>query len=68
MFVTRYNPNKNMREFRRGFDLLNSILDGYAPRSESNNLGADFTPTINTREGEFSYHLEVDLPGIKKET
>lgn len=26
-----------------------------------------FLPTINTREGEYAYHIEVDLPGIKKE-
>jgi HSP20 family protein len=22
---------------------------------------------VNTREGEFAYHIEVDLPGVKKE-
>ncbi|MDD3344659.1 MAG: Hsp20/alpha crystallin family protein [Sulfurospirillaceae bacterium] len=26
-----------------------------------------FTPSINTREGEFAYHIEVDLPGVSKE-
>ena len=24
-------------------------------------------PTVNTREGEFAYHVDVDLPGVKKE-
>ena len=67
MFVTRYNPNRNMREFRRGFNLLNSMLDDYIPASKENSFSADFTPAINTREGEFAYHVEVDLPGIKKE-
>ena len=66
MLVTRYNPSRNMREFRRGFDLLNSMLDDYPVRQDST-LSADFTPAINTREGEFAYHVEVDLPGIKKE-
>lgn len=67
MFVTRYNPSRNMREFRRGFDLLNSMLDDYIPASKENGFGTEFTPSINTREGEFAYHVEVDLPGIKKE-
>lgn len=66
MLVTRYNPNTNMREFRRGFDILNSMLDEFTPKDE-NNFRADFSPAINTREGEYAYHVEVDLPGMKKE-
>jgi len=66
MLVTRYNPNVQMREFRRGFDLLNSMLDELNPR-EQNSFANDFSPAINTREGEYAYHVEVDLPGIKKE-
>jgi len=66
MLVTRYNPDINMREFRRGFKLLNSMLDdvnGYKTLSNTD----EFTPSINTREGEFAYHIEVDLPGVSKE-
>jgi len=66
MLVTRYNPNIQMREFRRGFDVLNSILDEFNPR-EQNNFKTDFSPAINTRDGEYAYHIEVDLPGMKKE-
>lgn len=66
MFVTRYNPNSQMREVRRGFDLLNSILDTM-PMQKDTSLKDDFIPSINTREGEFAYHIEVDLPGVKKE-
>lgn len=67
MFVTRYNPSGNMREFKRGFDVLNSMLDEYTKVGKENSFSADFIPAINTREGEFAYHVEVDLPGIKKE-
>lgn len=67
MLVTRYNPNSRMREFRRGFDLLNSMLDDFSPNTKEEALHTDFTPAINTREGEFAYHVEVDLPGAKKE-
>jgi len=66
MLVTRYNPTVQMREFRRGFDMLNAMLDEFTPKSQSG-FKADFTPAINTREGEFAYHVEVDLPGMKKE-
>ena len=66
MLITRYNPTLKMREFRRGFDLLNSMLDDFnTPNQEG--FKADFSPAINTREGEFAYHVEVDLPGMKKE-
>lgn len=66
MLITRYNPNNQMREFRRGFDLLNSMLDSMNEQKPSV-IKNDFTPTVNTREGEFAYHVEVDLPGVKKE-
>jgi HSP20 family protein len=65
MLVTRYNPNLQMREFRRGFDILSSMLDEFTPKAQTD-FKADFTPAINTREGEYAYHLEVDLPGMKK--
>ncbi len=66
MLVTRYNPNLRMREFRRGFELLNSMLDEFNVE-KSENFRSDFLPAINTREGEYAYHIEVDLPGMKKE-
>lgn len=65
MLVTRYNPNMNITEFRRGFNLINSMLDDlgqYKTLSSTNK----FTPSINTREGEYAYHIEVDLQGFQK--
>jgi len=66
MLVTRYNPTIQMREFRKGFDMLNAMLDEFTPKT-ADNFKSDFTPAINTREGEYAYHVEVDLPGMKKE-
>ena len=66
MLVTRHNPNTQMRELKRGFGLLNSML--YDLQEQKLSLfESDFIPTVNTREGEFAYHVEVDLPGVKKE-
>jgi HSP20 family protein len=66
MLVTRYNPNMQMRDFRKGFDLLNSMLDTMNEKRVVSDE-YDFIPSVNTREGEFAYHIEVDLPGVKKE-
>jgi len=65
MLVTRFNPFREMDEFRRGFDQLNTMLsDMDAGKKDA---FTSFTPAVNTREGEFAYHVEVDLPGVKKE-
>ncbi len=66
MYVTRYNPAKEIQEFRRGFESFNSFLDNFVDRKVSVN-SMDFTPSVNTREGKHAYHVEVDLPGMKKE-
>jgi HSP20 family protein len=66
MLVTRYNPRRNFTDFRRGFDMLNTMLDEFNTQNDES-FKADFTPAINTREGEYAYHVEVDLPGMKKE-
>jgi len=66
MLVARYNPYGQMREFRKGFNFLNTMLDEIHDE-KSSTFKDNFSPTVNTREGEFAYHVEVDLPGIKKE-
>ncbi len=61
MLVTRFNPFKEMRD-------LEQRLFGYYPTTgaEENGISA-FRPSVSTREGEFAYHIEMDLPGVKKE-
>jgi len=63
MLVTKYNP---YTESRRSFDLLNTLMQTFDPTREESTI-ASFVPQVNTREGEFAYHVELDLPGIKKE-
>jgi len=61
MLVTRFNPFKEMRD-------LEQRLFRYYPTTEAEENGISaFKPTVSTREGEFAYHVEVDLPGVKKE-
>jgi len=64
MLVTKYNPYS---EARRGFDLLNTLMQSFDPAVREESAIASFVPRVNTREGEYAYHVELDLPGIKKE-
>ena len=60
MLLTKFDPFKEFRSLEQRIneafssDLTKDVL-------------TDFTPTVNTREGEFAYHIDVDLPGVKKE-
>lgn len=60
MLVTRFNPFRELKE-------LESRLFNYYPEQADESSISAFRPTVSTREGEFAYHIEVDLPGIKKE-
>ena len=64
MLVRRYEP---FNDIRKSFDLVNQIINSVERRTESSGALVDFIPKVNTREGENAYHIEVELPGIKKE-
>jgi HSP20 family protein len=67
MFLTKYNPLKELNELERkitsGFPSLSTSFPSIS--FEGDLMG--FSPVVNTREGEFAYHIEVDLPGVDKE-
>lgn len=60
MLLTKYSPFDRIAEFERS--LFNKYNDTYY----NSNL-SDFTPTVNTSEGEYAFHIDADLPGVKKE-
>ncbi len=60
MFLTKYDPFKDLSDFEKRISSTFPSL-----HEESSLVG--FTPVVNTREGEFAYHIEADLPGVKKE-
>src|SRR5512135_1348913 len=60
MLLTRFDPFKELRSLEK------RIGEAFSP-DLSKNLFSSFTPSVNTREGEYAYHIEVDLPGVKKE-
>ena len=60
MLLTRFDPFKELRS-------LEERMSEAFSSSLSKDVLSNFTPTVNTREGEFAYHIDVDLPGVKKE-
>ena len=61
MLIAKYSPLADYMNFNNKFNSLLSEFDN----KESALSG--FTPVVNTREGEFAYHVDADLPGVKKE-
>lgn len=56
MLLTKFDPFKQIKEIEKSF------------YNQSKNEGVNaFVPIVNTREGEYAYHVDVDLPGVKKE-
>ena len=66
MLVTKYNPLDEFNSFRKGFSLVNDVMNTFGEGVKDSNL-VDFKPDVNTIEGKSAYHVEVDLPGVKKD-
>ena len=63
MLLTKFDP---MRDFRDLEERMASAFRFPEIGSELSNVSG-FTPSVNTREGDYAYHVEVDLPGVKKD-
>ncbi|MDX1809768.1 MAG: Hsp20/alpha crystallin family protein [Sulfurospirillaceae bacterium] len=66
MFITKYNPFPGSKKSSVKYDIVNDFMNFFDTRFDESNL-IDFRPKVNTVEGENAYHVEVDLPGVKKE-
>ncbi len=62
MLLTRFDPFAEIRDLERR---LLGAVDVPAVKNEKEGVNA-FVPTVNTREDDKAYILEVDLPGIDK--
>ena len=60
MFLTKFDPFEELRNLEK------RMVSAFEDKGSLANL-SDFTPSVNTRDGEFAYHIEVDIPGVKKE-
>ena len=66
MILTKFEPVREIRDLRRGFDYLNSIIDALDERSAEPGISS-FSPSVNSIEGKDAYFIEIDLPGVKKD-
>ncbi len=66
MIITKYKKPVYPYSQLRGLDLFNEFLNRFEQRGEHTPI-VDFNPSVNTREENETYYIEVDLPGIKKE-
>jgi len=66
MLVKQYAP---FNDIRKGFDIVNAIINSVEEQTEPSAEQAvvDFSPHVNIRETEETYHIEVELPGVQKE-
>ena len=62
MLVTRFDP---FAELKRLEDRIFSAYPTVTPKNDGSI--SSFAPTVNTREDDNAYYIEVDLPGVKKE-
>jgi HSP20 family protein len=65
MMITRFDPFREIAEMRERMEYFNKLINGAEGRMEEK--GVDFIPSVNTREADDAYYIEVDLPGVKKE-
>lgn len=66
MLISRYLSPVETYKRRVGLDLFNDFLNSFE-RDAKMDIAVDFKPAVNTREGRDAYHVDVDLPGVKKE-
>lgn len=60
MYLNAFDPYRDFRALEK------RMMQPFNVKEKEGGISA-FTPSVNTREGEFAYHVDVDLPGVKKE-
>jgi len=60
MLVKKYEPFNDIRK------IVNAIMNTIGEQATQEEV-VDFRPKVNTRETEDNYHIEVELPGVKKD-
>ncbi len=58
--VRGYNPFAELEELKEQFNRIFNV-------QEAQSRDIDFVPTVNTREADDAYYIEVDLPGVNKD-
>jgi HSP20 family protein len=61
MLMNRIDPLNELREME---DRFHNLFPTMSSSFDTNVVG--FSPSVNTREGDYAYHIDVDLPGVEK--
>lgn len=61
MLMNTVDAFKELKEME---DRFHNLFPDTFSSFETNIAG--FSPSVNTREGDYAYHIEVDLPGVQK--
>jgi HSP20 family protein len=64
MLITKFDPFQDLKDLNKRFYQLGNSFSKFDTDLESSISG--FTPSVNTRQGEFAYHIDIDLPGVSK--
>jgi len=65
MLITRFDPFREFANLQERIEYFNRLFNNIESSDESERV--DFIPSVNTREADDAYYIEVDLPGVKKE-
>lgn len=60
--MNRFDPFKEFRDLEKRLHSMSVSL-----ADDEGSALASFAPAVNTREGDYAFHVEVDLPGVKKD-
>jgi HSP20 family protein len=61
MLLTKFDPFKELRDLEERMNRM------FLTPFEGRDVFSNFMPSVNAREGEYAYHIDVDLPGVSKE-
>jgi len=65
MLITRFDPFREFANLQERMEYFNRLFNNIESSDDSKRV--DFIPSVNTREADDAYYIEVDLPGVKKE-
>jgi len=65
MLITRFDPFREFANLQERMEYFNRLFNSVESSQEAERV--DFIPSVNTREADDAYYIEVDLPGVKKE-
>ena len=64
MMITRFDPFREFANLQERMEYFNRLFNGM--QESDTRAKIDFVPTVNTREADDAYYIEVDLPDVNE--